>query len=133
MLDTIFDQISKPANLRITNHMKNSYEIKVQTFKKRSKNEQKSIPKSDQNVRSLFLRIGINILSILNPKSVQEPPKIDPKTPPEPPRHHPDTKSLPKASQAPPQTSRRPSQERFRITFLSKNEPPNHNFRVRNF
>ena len=69
----------------------------------------------------------------MTPKSVQEPPKIDPETPSEPPRHHPDTKSLPKTSQEPPQTSQRPSQERFRITFSSKNEPPNHNFRVRNF
>ena len=113
--------------------MKNRYQIKVQTLKKQSKINQKSIPNSDQNFRPFFLRFWIKIHSILTPKSVQEPPKIDPETPPEPPRHHPDTKSLPKTSQEPPQTSQRPSQERFRITFSSKIETPNHNFRVRNF
>ena len=113
--------------------MKSQYELKVQSFKKRSKNLRKSIPTSDQSSRLLFLRIWIKIHSILTPKSVQEPPKIDPEAPSEPPRHHPDTKSLPKTSQEPPQTSQRPSQDRFRITFSSKNEPPNHNFRVRNF
>ena len=113
--------------------MKNQYEIKVQTLKKRSKINPKSIPNSDRNFRSFFLRLWTKNHSSLTPKSVQEPPKIDPETPLEPPRHHPGTKSLPKTSQEPPQTSQWPSQERFRITFSSKNEFPNDNFRAESF
>ena len=100
--------------------MKNQHEIKVQTLKKRSRNHQKSILNSHQNVLLFFLRFWIKIHSILIPKSVQEPPKIDPEAPPEPPRHHTDTKSLPKTSQEPPETSQRPSKNDFGSLFHPK-------------
>ena len=104
--------------------MKNQYEIKVQALKKRSKINPKSIPNSDQNVRSFFLRFWIKIHSILTPKSAQEPPKIDPETPQEPPRHHPSTKSLPNTSQEPPQTSQTPPKSRPR----PPKDPPKSDF-----
>ena len=125
----MFDQNSKPANLTIINEK----QIPNQgpDPQKRSTIHPKYIPNSNQIFQTCVLRFWIKVQSILTPKSVQEPSKIDPESTPEPPRHHPSTKSLPKTSQEPPQTSQRPSQDRFRITFSSKNEPPNHNFRAR--
>ena len=84
--------------------MKNQYEIKVQTLKKQSTIYPKSIPNSDQIVRSFCLRFWTNIHSILPPKSVQEPPKIDPETHPESPRFENPSKSLQKSIQRPPQS-----------------------------
>ena len=101
--------------------MKSQYEIKVQSLKKRSNNYryQKSIPNSDQNFRSFFLRLWIKIDSILIPKSVQELPKIDPKTHQEPIRIHLSHKSLPKTSQRPPKSLPRPPNDLPKSDFGS--------------
>ena len=101
-----------------------------------SKHDHKSIQNRYQIKIRLFDRLFFDVASKIahfDFQSVQEPPKINPEVPPKLPRHHPGTKSLPKTSQEPPQTSRRSSQEQFRITCSSNNEPPNHNFRDRNF
>ena len=100
--------------------MKKQYELKVQTLNKQLKKHQKSIPKSDQNFRSFFLRFWIKIHTILIPKSVQEPPKIDPEAPSEPPRHHPDTKSPKDLPRAPPRPPKDPPKNDFGSLFHPK-------------
>ena len=98
--------------------MKNQYEIKIQTLKKRSKINQKSIPNSDHIFRSFFSILDESSLhfdSQIRPRASKNRSRDPPRASKTTPRHQKPPKDLPRASPDLPKTLPRTISDHFFI------------------